>query len=127
MAMIDISQRDYLRGKIVEPAWYRMKIEDVGEAPSKDGGSTNFPVDGTIIRNAENGDEKFAGVPITWNFNSKATGFAIGFLEALGVEVVPGKFDLAAARGMELDVYVDNKEYQGRILNNVPHKYRAAK
>ena len=129
MTVISFGKRDLLRGKIVQPAWYRVKIESVGEAPAKTsekGPSTNYPVEGTILFNGDTGDTEFAGVPLDWNFNSKAIGFAVGFLQAFGVEVKAGtKFDLASAAGRELDVFVENGEYQGRMLNRVNHKYRA--
>ena len=125
MPVIQFSDRDLLRGKVVEPAWYVVHIDGVGEAPSKDGGSTNYPVEGTIIRNADNGDEEFKGVPLDWNFNSKAIGFAVGFLQSFGVEVKSGaRFDLANAAGKDLEVYVENDTYQGRMVNRVNHKYR---
>jgi len=129
MPTISFGDRDLLRGKLVTPGWYRVKIESVGEAPAKQsekGPSTNYPVEGTIIFNGDTGDKEFAGVPLDWNFNSKAIGFAVGFLQAFGVEVKAGtKFDLASAAGRELDVFVENGEYQGRMLNRVNHKYRA--
>lgn len=126
MPIIGFTDRDLLRGKVVTPAWYRLKIDAVGEKPSADGGSTNYPVEATVIKNADDGTTEFAGVPIDWNFNSKAIGFAVGFLQSLGVEVQAGKrYDLSAAAGKELDVYVENDTYQGRIMNRVNHKYRA--
>jgi hypothetical protein len=131
MAFISFSERDLLRGKIVPPAWYRMRIETVGEEPAKaseKGPSTNYPVAGTILFNGDTGDREFAGTPIDWNFNSKAIGFAVGFLQAFGVEVKPGtRFDLKSAEGRELDVFVENDTWQGRIVNRVNHKYRAIK
>lgn len=127
MPAIEFSQEDLLRGTIVEPAWYRMKIASVGENPSKDQQSVNYPVEGIILSNAENGDATYAGVPITWNFNSKAIGFAKGFLESLGVELKPNqRYDLAAAVDHVLDVYVENDLYQGRKVNRVNHKYKKA-
>lgn len=128
MPIVTISERDLLRGKVVTPAWYRMRIEEVGEKPSADGGSTNYPVAGTIIRNADNGDTEFAGVPVDWNFNSKAIGFTVGFLSSFGVTVEANKrFDLKAAENREIDVYVENGEWQGRMVNRVNHKYRPCK
>jgi len=126
MPIISFSDRDMNRGKVVEPAWYVMNIISVGEAPSKDGGSTNYPVEGSIVKNADNGSEEYAGVPIDWNFNSKAIGFAVGFLSAFGVDVKAGaRFDLANAAGKQIEVFVENGEWQGRIVNRVNHKYRA--
>lgn len=126
MPMIQFSDRDLLRGKILEPAWYVVTIQNVGETPSKDGGSTNFPVEGIVVKNADTGSEEFAGFPLDWNFNSKAIGFAVGFLSAFGVDVKAGaRFDLANAVGRQLEVFVENGEWQGRIVNRVNHKYRA--
>lgn len=127
---VRFSAKDLLRGKVVEPAWYRCKIDSVGEAPAKESGkgpSTNYPVECTIIRNADNGDATFANVPIDFNFNSKAMGFAIGFLSALGVEIkADTPIDLQAAEGMEIDIYIENDTYNQRVINKVNHKYRKA-
>jgi hypothetical protein len=125
MPMIQFSERDMLRGKVVEPAWYVVNIEQIGEAPSKDGNSTNYPVEAKIVKNADNGNEEFAGIPIDWNFNSKAIGFAVGFLQAFGVDVKAGaRFDLANAVGRQIEVFVENDTWQGRMVNRVNHKYR---
>jgi len=128
MPTIEFGDRDILRGKVVEVAWYRMRIESVGEALSKDGGSTNYPIEGTILFNGDTGDTRFAGVPVDWNFNSKAIGFAVGFLSAFGATVVAHKrFELGNAAGKEIDVFVENDTWQGRLINRVNHKYRTPK
>jgi hypothetical protein len=128
MPVVSFSNRDLLRGKTVTPAWYRVRIESVGEAPAKaseKGPSTNYPVEATILFNGDNGDTEFKDVPVDWNFNSKAIGFAVGFLQAFGVEVkADTRFDLKSAEGRELDVFVENDTYQGRTVNRVNHKYR---
>jgi hypothetical protein len=128
MPHIQFSDRDLLRGKVVEPGWYLVSIDNIGEAPSKDGGSTNYPIEGKIVKNADTGSEEFAGVPLDWNFNSKAIGFAVGFLAAFGVTVTAGqRFELANAIGKYVEVFVENGEWQGRIVNRVNHKYRAVR
>lgn len=131
MPVIQFSKRDLLRGKLVLPAWYRVKIESVGEAPAKasdKGPSTNYPVEATILFNGDNGDTEFSGVPVDWNFNSKAIGFAVGFLAAFGVDVKENtRFDLKSAEGGEIDVFVENDIYQNRQVNRVNHKYRAVR
>ena len=125
MPVVTFTDRDLLRGKVVEPAWYVVRIDSVGESPAKDGGSTNYPVEATIVKNAENGSEEFKSVPLEWNFNSKAIGFAVGFLKAFGVDVQAGaRFELSNAAGKELRVYVENDTYQGRMVNRVNHKYK---
>lgn len=131
MPVISFSDRDLLRGKIVTPAWYRVTINSVGEAPAKasdKGPSTNYPVEATINFNGDTGDTEFKGVPLDWNFNSKAIGFAVGFLQSFGVDVKSGtRFDLKSAEGREVDVFVENDTYQGRLVNRVNHKYRTPK
>jgi hypothetical protein len=128
MPIVSFSDRDLLRGKVLTPGWYRVRIETVGEAPAKaseKGPSTNYPVEGTVLFNADTGDTEFASVPLDWNFNSKAIGFAVGFLQAFGVEVRAGqRFDLKSAEGRELDVFVENDTWQNRLVNRVNHKYR---
>ena len=125
MPVVSFSNRDLLRGTIVEPAWYRMRIESVGEELSKDEKSTNYPVEGTILFNGDNGNVNFKDVPITWNFNSKAMGFSKGFLISLGVELkADTRYELKAAEGKELDVFVENGVWQNRPVNRVEHKYR---
>lgn len=123
---VQFTEKDLLRGKVVIPAWYVVKIDAVHPfTPSKDGGSQNANVEGTIIR-AEDGSGEFAGVPLEWNFNSKAIGFAVGFLAAFGVEIKAGsRFDLAATENRELLVFVENDTWQGRTVNRVNHKYKA--
>lgn len=130
MPVVTFSERDLLRGKVVTPAWYRVRIESVGENPTTTdkGPSTNYPVEGTILFNGDTGDTQFAGVPTPqgWNFNSKAIGFAVGFLAAFGVEIKAGqRFDLNASSGLELDVFIENDTYQNRLVNKINHKYRA--
>jgi len=127
--IISFSDRDLLRGRVITPGWFRVRIDSIGETPAaaKEGRSpsTNYPVEATILFNGDNGDREFANTPLEWNFNSKAIGFAVGFLKAFGVEVKSGtRFDLKSAEGKELDVFVENGEYQGRLVNRVNHKYR---
>ncbi len=131
MAVVEFSNRDLLRGVVVTPAWYRVRIESVGEAPAKaseKGPSTNYPVEGTILFNGDTGDKEFVNVPLDWNFNSKAIGFAVGFLQAFGVDVKAGtRFDLKSAEGREIDIFVENDNWQNRMVNRVNHKYRPTK
>jgi hypothetical protein len=128
MIGVSFSDRDLLRGTIITPGWYRVRIETLGEAPAKaseKGPSTNYPVDGTILFNGDTGETSFTGIPISWNFNSKAMGFSVGYLEALGVEVKTGvRYDLKSSEGKELDVYIENDSWQNRLVNRVNHKYR---
>ena len=129
--IVTFTDRDLLRGKIVTPAWYRVRIDSVGEAPAKasdKGPSTNYPVEGTILFNGDTGSTEFSSVPLDWNFNSKAIGFATGFVASFGVELKAGqRVELKSAENKELDVYVENDTWQGRLVNRVNHKYRPIK
>ena len=125
--LVEFTESDLLRSKVVSPAWYRLDLGLVSEwTPSKDGQSNNCTIDGTILGNADNGETEFAGVPITLQFNDKpkARGFIEGFLRALGVDVAVGRFDLAAAGGKQVDAFIENATYEGRIQNRCNHKYR---
>lgn len=131
MPIIEFSEKDLLRGKLITPGWYRVRIDAVGEAPAKisdKGPSMNYPVESTVLFNGDNGDTEFTNVPLDWNFNSKAISLARPFLEAFGVTVqAKMRFDLKSAEGRELDVFVENEMYQNRFINKVNHKYRAPK
>jgi hypothetical protein len=128
MPFVNLESKDILRGTLIDMGWYLVKIISIGEAPSKDGGSTNYPIEGEIIQNAETGDTKYAGYPTppNWNFNSKAIGFVVPFLTALGVEPKPGRVDLGPAQGMMIKVYIEHGEYNGRVVNQINHKYAPA-
>lgn len=128
MPIIQFSQKDLLRGKTVAPAWYRVHVDSVGEQPTvtQKGPSTNYPVEVTIMFNGDTGDTQFAGVPVDWNFNSKAIGMARGFLESFGVSVTAGtRFDLKSAEGRDTDVYIGNDTWEGRIINKCKMQFRA--
>ena len=127
MPIVEFTESDLLRSKIVDPAWYRLQLGLVSEwTPTKDGQSNNCVIEGVIVCNADNGNEDFAGVPITLQFNDKvkARGFIEGFLKALGVEVQVGRFDLAAANGLVVDSFIENESYENRLKNRCNHKYR---
>lgn len=130
MPIIEFSEKDILRGKLVTPAWYRVKIEDVTEKLAKNGESTNWFIEGTVLYNADDGTKEFAGVPTPsgWLFNSGAKGFMIGFFAALGVDVKSGtRLELKNAIGKEIDVFFDNDLYEQRMVNKINHKYRVPK
>lgn len=127
--MVKFTDKDLKRNTIVDPAWYVMMVDSVGEAPSSDNKSINYPVEGTIIKNADNGSEKFAGVPVGgvpfWMFNSKAIGFAKGFLECFGITVEKDQgYDLGGAEGKLIEVFIVNNTYNGRTSNRIEHQYR---
>jgi hypothetical protein len=126
--MVEFSDSDILRNKIVEPAWYLLNIDEHRTwTPTKDGQSNNCHFDCTIVKNADNGSEEFAGVPVTLQFNDKpgARGFIEAFLRGLGVEVESKKrYDIASAVGKQVEAFIENDTYNGRMINRCNHKYR---
>ena len=127
--LVEFSQEDILRSKIIKPAWYRVRINKVTEALSKNGDSTNWILEGKVLHDADTGDKEFENVPSPyWNLNSKAKGFMVGFFASLGVEILPGtRVDFKNAEGRELDVFVENEMYENRMVNRINHKYRAVR
>src|SRR5678816_930760 len=120
--MVDFSESDLLRKKVVPPSWYLLEITSVGVwTDSKDKQSKNLLMEAVILKNATNGDLEFAGVPVTLQFNSKpkAKGFIEGFLFGLGVEVDAGRFNLQAAQGQKLEAFVENETWEGRVRNRI--------
>lgn len=128
--IFSFSKKDILGGKIYPPSWYRVRIVDVTAGPSKnvEKPSTNFEITGEILFDSDSGDATYAEHPLKWMFNSRAMGFAKGFLISLGVPEEEIKedvrFDFKNAMGKEIDVYVENELFEGRQVNRVNHKYR---
>lgn len=128
MPLIQFTEKDILRSKVVTPGYYRCRIDGAGQKPAKDGGSMNYLMEATVLFNADDGSKEFAGVPIDWNFNSKAMGFMVGFFAALGAEVnTSSRLNTDNAVGRELDIFIDNQMWEGTMRNRVTHKYRAPK
>jgi hypothetical protein len=125
---VQFSERDLARGILVSPDWYRVRIDDVTPQESKDKQSINYVMEGTVICNANDGAVDFAGAVIVWNFNSKAPGFMQGLFKALigpDAKLTPNeRYDLEATKGKEVDMLIENSEWQGRLINRVNHRYR---
>lgn len=128
--IFSFSKKDLLGGKVYPPGWYRVRIADVSVGPSKnvEVPSTNYSFNGEIILDADTGDTTYAEYPLYWMFNSRAMRFAKGFLMALGVPeesmTEDARFDFKNCIGKEIDIYVENDTYDGRLVNRVNHKYR---
>lgn len=126
--MIDFSDDDLLRSKLVEPGWYLIDLGSYEETLSKAGDSTNMVFsDSKILKNVETASEEFQGVPVRVGFNTKAKGFVVGFLKAMGVTVTKGtRYDLGAFSGRQVVAFVGNTEYNGNMINNVESKFKPA-
>jgi hypothetical protein len=124
------SDRDLARGILVTPGWYRVKIDSVTTKRSKDNQSDNHVMEATVICNADDGSTDFAGAILTWNFNSKAMGFSQGLFKALlntDKLTVGERYELEGTKDKEVDIFVENGEWDGNIVNRPKHKYRYPK
>ena len=116
-----ITRDDLLRGKTIEPGWYKAIISKVLQEPAKTDGSTNTVFEFKITQ-----DGPFKDVPVRKSFSEKATGFVRPLLEACGAAVSDngGNFDLEKGIGTELLIYIKNNMYNNRLTNSV-EDYRA--
>ena len=115
MAKFRVSQDDINRTKLVEPGlWYNAEVVDVSDELSKAGDSTNTNIKLKIL------DGTFQGCEVYRTFNEKAPGFVIPFLGAVGVSVTPDtEYDLDATKGRKLQIFIKQREYSGRLFNDV--------
>lgn len=124
---LDFTQEDIDRGKVVKPDFYVVNITEIEMRMSKDGQSQNYFLKGQIEKSMTGGSEEFKGIPTPhWMFNSKAKGFIVSFLkDGFGIEVAPGKrIDFDALQGQKVGVFIGNKDFEGRFVNDLQHKYR---
>ena len=113
MAILKISKQDVLRQLPVEPAWYPGVVKSIVIKASKDKQSMNFET--TVTLEADGRDA-------TTNFNTKAMGMAIPFIEAcMGIKVPQEdvEFDTDKLVGKKLKVKMDNETYEGRIMSRM--------
>lgn len=131
MAIFEFSPEDMLRNKIVEPAWYVLDIHAHRDwTPTKDGQSNNCHYETVIVKNADTGSDDFTGVPIELQFNDKpkAKGFIEAFLRGLNVDVASKqRYDGNAAVGKQIEAFIENDQYNGRLINRCNHKYRVVR
>lgn len=126
--LLKISAEDLKAGLLPEPAWYEVLIEKVEDKPSKDGQSMNYWLKGKIVKNADNGDTKFAGVPtpFLWMINSKGSFAMVPILRALGKELQPDmEVDPMGLAGKRLEMFIGNQpDQQGIMRSSVTGQYR---
>ena len=105
-----------LRGKTVEPGWYKAFIKNVSQEPASTDGSTNTIIDFTIVE-----EGPFKDVPVRRWFSEKAPGFAVPFLVACGAKIGPdgGSFNMENCKGKTILIYIVNGMYNNRPTNNV--------
>jgi hypothetical protein len=127
MPIVDFSQEDIDRSKVLEPAFYRCVIDSVEEKLSKDGTSYNYWLKGRVLRNADSGKEVSIPTPM-WIFNSKAKSNIVAIFRALGKDISAGsRVEMNELQSKELDVFIGNEEYNGTMQNRINHRYRTPK
>lgn len=115
-----ITADDLKRGIVMDPNWYPALVKSLEVKPSKGDGSTNWNYKLEILQGKNKDGKDLAGVIVYRLFNEKAMGFATSFLEACGHKVVPDQdIDPNYPIGKKLMVYVKNREYEGRLQNEV--------
>ena len=125
MAFMEYNEKDMKRSIIVTPSWYRVKITACDEKLSQKGDSTNWMMEATIIKHADNDGEEFAGVPVMWNFNSKAAGLSVGFVTSCGGDISAGsRFRMQDTVGKEVEMNVITGAYNNIPKNDTNYQFR---
>ena len=117
--MINVSDKDIKRSTQVTPGWQRIRVDSHYEDAAKSDGSKLDKFDLVIV----GGD--YDGVPLGFQISEKAPGFAIPFLKACGAPIGEkgsplekgGTVDPKKCVGLEIECYVKNELYDGRMLN----------
>lgn len=110
-----VTREDMLRGKTLDPGWYKLFIKNVTQEPAGTDGSTNTIIDFVVTEGG------FKDVPLRRWFSEKAPGFIVPFLVACGAPVGEqgGTFDMDRCKGKTILGYVINEMYQNRPTNKV--------
>ena len=112
-----ITRDDFLKGKLVEPGWYLANVAEITEETSKKGDSQNWRVDFQILE-----DGSYKDVKVLKVFNEKAPGIAIPFFTAMngGKDIDADKeYDFSVCKNRKLRIYIGNKLYENRQVNEV--------
>jgi hypothetical protein len=111
---------DRKRGLVLDPNWYPAVVASLEIKAAKGDGSTNWNYKLTILSGKGKDGKDYTGAFVYRLFNEKAMGFAIPFIEAIGFKLKDeDEFDPNAAIGKKLMVYVKNREYEGKLQNEV--------
>jgi len=114
------SADDLRRNLVLDPNWYPAVVKSLEIKPAKTDASTNWNYKLEILSGKGKDGKDYAGTSVYRMFNEKAMGFARPFVEALGVSLKEDdEFDPNSAIGKKLMVYVKNREYEGKLQNDV--------
>jgi len=111
---------DLSRGTIADPNWYPAVVKSLEIKPSKGDQSTNWNYKLEILAGKNKDGKDLAGTKVFRLFNEKAMGFAIPFFTAIGINIQDGtEVDPNVAIGKKLLIYIKNREYEGKLQNEV--------
>ena len=97
---VEWTNEDLKRGQILDPGFYRLRVEGMTEKLARSQKSTNVLMQFIVIKNADTGeDTECAGVPVFFNFNSlmgsNTKNFAVAVAESEEeIPVLGGRFQL---------------------------------
>lgn len=122
--LVDFTTEDIDRSKVLDPAYYKIRIDECEGKLSKAGDSTNYIFKGKIIGGPD-GKEMNLGLPY-WLINSKVKGPLVAVFAAVGITVTPGqRFDTDDLKGKELYAFIGNEVYNGNDQNKMGNKFKS--
>ena len=114
------SADDLKRGVVMDPNWYPAVVKTLEIKPAKSDGSTNWNYKFEILSGKGKDGKDYTGTNVYRLFNEKAMGFARPFVESLGIQLKEDdEFDPNSAIGKKMMIYVKNREYEGKLQNEV--------
>jgi len=125
-----ITREDVLKGKVVDPGFYKVKIKGIVEGVA--GPKSANPGSATVAVHYSITEGKFKDVPLQSTFSELAPGMAVPFFNALlpADKRITDKDDNPELPefdekliGLELQVNVVNNMYNGKPQNNI-QEYR---
>lgn len=117
-----VTRTDMLRSKVLDPAWYKVKVTKVSQEEANTDSSMNTWIDFVVLSGpAQKDGSQPVDVPLRRCFNEKAPGFIVPFLSACGTKVGEngGNFDIERSVGREMFVYVKNRLWENNLQNDV--------
>jgi hypothetical protein len=120
---------DFVFGRVLDNRWFRFRVEKVETKPGKtDPNSTNILMTIKCLGPADTKGNT-AGVEIQRYFPMAKLGFLVQFMnDTKLVEAVPGeRLNVEALVGGEFDGQNEQREYEGKMQNNLKNVAPAGK
>lgn len=117
---INVNLDDVQEDQPLTPDWYPVRVVGAEVKNAKDGESQYIALDMEITAGDAEGRHVFDNLSL----KERALFKLKKFMKAAGIPWEPDGFNTEDMYGAELEVYVDNEEYQGELRNRV-QKYRA--